>query len=171
MPFCRMVGLARFRRAVGSPRRGHRAAGVDAGNAIVEFVWLAILLLVPLTYLVLTAFQLQRAAFAVAAATRAAGRAYVTTPAGGDPGGRACAAARLAVADQGLALPAGCGPEFSAACDGGCCTPGAQVHVHLRVTVVLTGFAALKVHGADVPVDGRHDEPVDRYAVPPGSGC
>ena len=47
----------------------------EAGSALVEVTWLSILLLVPLVYVVLAVFEVQRAAFAVDAATRAAGRA------------------------------------------------------------------------------------------------
>jgi Flp pilus assembly protein TadG len=46
----------------------------ERGSALVEVTWLPILLLVPLLYVVLAVFEVQRAAFAVNAATRAAGR-------------------------------------------------------------------------------------------------
>ena len=52
----------------------------ERGTALVEVTWLSILLLVPLVYLVLAVFDVQRSAFAVNAATRAAGRAYVLAP-------------------------------------------------------------------------------------------
>ncbi len=48
----------------------------EAGNAIVEFTWLGILLLVPLVYILLAVFDVQRGAFAVTTASRAAGRAF-----------------------------------------------------------------------------------------------
>jgi hypothetical protein len=47
----------------------------DDGTALVEFFWLGILLMVPITYAILFAFQMQRAVFAVTEATRSAGRA------------------------------------------------------------------------------------------------
>ena len=58
-----------------------RSSGED-GNAILEFVMVAVVLMVPLVYVLLTVFQLQRAAFAVSAAAREAGRAYVTAESG-----------------------------------------------------------------------------------------
>ena len=52
----------------------------DEGSAIVEFVWLGILLLVPLIYIVVAVFEVQRTAYAASAAARSAGRAFVTSP-------------------------------------------------------------------------------------------
>jgi Flp pilus assembly protein TadG len=76
----------------------------QAGTALVEFVWLAILLLVPLLYIVLAVFEVQRSAFAVSAAARAAGRAFVLSPSESAASARAVAAARVAMADQDLDL-------------------------------------------------------------------
>jgi hypothetical protein len=39
--------------------------GGDGGNAMLEFVYLSILLMVPLIYVLTTVFQVQRAAFGV----------------------------------------------------------------------------------------------------------
>ena len=64
-------------------RRGQR------GTALVEVTWLSILLLVPLVYVVLAVFEVQRSAFAVNAATRAAGRAYTLAPSEGEGAARA----------------------------------------------------------------------------------
>ena len=49
-----------------------RRVRTERGTALVEVTWLAVLLLVPLVYLVLAVFDVQRSAFAVNAATRAA---------------------------------------------------------------------------------------------------
>lgn len=91
---------------------GRRAAGLFArqaclrrdedGSALVEVVWLGVLLLLPMLWIVLSVFEVQRGAFGVEAAARSAARAYAL--AGEDALGRsrAEAAARLALADQGL---------------------------------------------------------------------
>ncbi|NUR09441.1 MAG: hypothetical protein HOQ45_20855, partial [Nocardioidaceae bacterium] len=68
------------------------------GTALVEVTWLAVLLLVPLLYVVLAVFEVQRAAYAVSAATRAAGRAYTLAPDQASAGLRARAAADVAMA-------------------------------------------------------------------------
>ena len=52
----------------------------EAGSALIELSWLAILLLVPLVYVITSVFDVQRAAYGVTAATRAAGQAYVLSP-------------------------------------------------------------------------------------------
>ncbi|HEX3708106.1 MAG TPA: hypothetical protein VHV76_15880 [Mycobacteriales bacterium] len=82
--------------------RRRTVRGTDDGSAVVEFVFLAVLLLVPLLYVVITAVSVQRAAFGMTAAARDAGRAYAT--AGSDSLGeaRAEAAVALALGDQGV---------------------------------------------------------------------
>ena len=72
----------------------------ESGTALVEFVWLAILLIVPLLYIVLAAFDTQRAAYAASSAARSAGRAFVTAPDQATGYARADAAVRLAYRDQ-----------------------------------------------------------------------
>ena len=49
----------------------------DSGNAIVEFLGIALILLIPLVYLVLVLARLQAAGYAVQGAAKDAGRAYV----------------------------------------------------------------------------------------------
>jgi len=72
------------------------------GSALVEFSWLAILLLVPLVWVVLSVFEVQRGAFAISGAARAAGRAYALADSDGTGEVRARRAARQVLADQGL---------------------------------------------------------------------
>lgn len=73
----------------------------EQGTALLEFVWLAVLLLVPVVWILLSAFEVQRGAFAVHAAARAAGRAYVLAPDGPTGTARAEQVARLTLQDQG----------------------------------------------------------------------
>lgn len=103
---------------------------------LVEVTWLAILLLVPLVYVVLSVFAVQRAAFAATAAARAAGRAYVTAPSLADAEARARAAGEVALADQGVD---GAGTTMSVGCRpaGACLSPGSVVHVEVRAQVPL----------------------------------
>jgi Flp pilus assembly protein TadG len=74
----------------------------DAGTALIEVTWLGILLMVPLVYIVLSVFDVQRGAFGVSAGSRAAARAYALAPDQATGQARAEAAARLAMRDQGL---------------------------------------------------------------------
>ncbi len=77
-----------------------RRAGAMTGPRWSRSSWLAILLMVPLVYVVLAVYDTQRHAFAVTAAARAAGRAFVLAPDAGQGEARARAAAALALADQ-----------------------------------------------------------------------
>jgi len=137
----------RLRRATGA---GRPAAPADAGNAVVEFLGVALVLLVPTVYLVLVLGQLQASAFAVEGAAREAVRAYVTAStheqaarqsgADGpfaDPPTRALAAVGLALGDQGL-LDAG--PEgLTLTCTPDCTTAGADLTAVVEVDVALPG--------------------------------
>jgi len=78
-----------------------RRRGED-GSALVELSWLGILLLVPMLWIVVSVFEVQRGAFAVSGAARAAGRAYALAPSDAEGRDRAEAAARQALADQGI---------------------------------------------------------------------
>ena len=74
---------------------------MDGGAAVIEFVLLGVVLLVPLMYLVLAVSAVQRNLYGVTQAAREAGRAYATGTVGNAPD-RAIYAARLAMEDQGL---------------------------------------------------------------------
>ncbi len=129
---------------------------------MVEFTLLAVLLLVPLAYIVVAAFTVQKAAFAVTAATRQAGRAFVTAETAGEADGRARVAAELAMRDQGLSLA---GSALQISCRGECLVPGNTVRVELEYAVALPlvpralggrPLAAIRVHGI-------HAEMVDQW--------
>ena len=74
----------------------------ERGSALVEFVFIALVVFVPLIYVVAGFSAVQRGVFASTAAAREAGRAIATAPdpvAGKD---RALRAAQLAVEDQSV---------------------------------------------------------------------
>ena len=71
----------------------------ERGSALVELVWLGILLVLPVLWIVMSVFQVQRGAFGVSAAARAAARAYALAPDDGSGLVRARAAARMALDD------------------------------------------------------------------------
>ncbi|HET7071364.1 MAG TPA: hypothetical protein VFI40_11100 [Nocardioides sp.] len=73
----------------------------DCGNALVELCWLGILLVLPVVWIVMSVFQVQRGAFGITAAARAAARAYSLAPDDATGLARARTAARLALDDQG----------------------------------------------------------------------
>jgi hypothetical protein len=75
----------------------------DEGRAIIEVIWLAVLVLIPVAYILISVLQVQSTSFAVAQAARDAGRIIDTAPsvAAGVEG--ALAAARQTLTDQHLA--------------------------------------------------------------------
>jgi hypothetical protein len=139
----------------------------ERGSAVIEFVFLSVLLTIPLIYLVLTLSRIQAGTYAVSAAAREAGRAYVTTEQTERAERRARAAAGLAFEDQGFS------PEDTSLamhCDGRpCLRPEGRIDVTARVTVPLPlvpSFARGVVPLA-VPISASHVAVVDRFRGAP----
>jgi Flp pilus assembly protein TadG len=136
----------------------------DDGNALVEFTYLAVLLMVPLVYVLVTVFQVQRAAFGVTEAARQAGRAYVTADNGAQAAARAQAAADLAMRDQ---IPGSQAADVAVAAPQGL-QPGGTVTVRVRhdVTLPILGGLFGRVEPT-IPVRATHVEVVDRFREAP----
>lgn len=110
-----------------------RARG-QRGTVVVEVVWLSILLLVPLVYVVLAVLEVQRGAFAVTAAARSAGRAFVLAPDPATADARARLSAGVALADQGVGRGEA---SIVVACRPACLVAGSTVEVLVRHQVPL----------------------------------
>ncbi len=139
----------------------------DEGSALIEFVGLGVLLLLPLIYLLLSVFSVQRAAFAVTQAAREAGRAYATAPSTGAAATRAAYAARLALSSQGVT--SGVSLRYAAAGSGcGSADDGAaSLRPGARFVVCVRTEAALPL-GGSVTVNGRYAVTVDSYRAARG---
>lgn len=74
----------------------------ERGSALVEFVFIALVVFVPLIYIVAGFSAVQRGVFASTAAAREAGRAIATAPDPVTGQDRALRAAELAVEDQSI---------------------------------------------------------------------
>ena len=140
------------------------SAGPDAqaGSAIVEFVFLAVLMLVPLFYLVMVLARLQAGAYAVSAASREAGRAYVTAQVPGQAPARAHSAAGLAFDDQGFESEG----SIQIGCDGTpCLRPEGRVQITatLWVTMPLVPAFFAAIVPLQIPVSATHLATVDRF--------
>lgn len=147
-----------------SQEQGNELSGTDDGSAMIEFVGVTLLLLLPLLYLLLSVFAVQRAAFAVTQAAREAGRAYSTAPSSAAGLQRAQYAARLAMTDQGVAdrttvrfAPEGTDCGSSAADGAATLRPGA------RFVVCVRSAATLPAAGAAIPVSGQFAVSVDAF--------
>lgn len=109
----------------------------DDGTAIVEFVFVAVLVMVPLIYLIAAVATVQRNSLAVSQAARDAGRAFVTSESTDEARLRVAAAVRLALADQGL--PDDADVRFVAAgasCDSTAVAPRLMAGARFTVCIV-----------------------------------
>ncbi len=134
----------------------------ERGSALVEVVWLAVLLLVPVLWIVLSVFEVQRGAFGVTSAARSAARAYALAESDAAGADRARAAVRQALDDQGgrerpFRIDVSCG-----AAD--CHTPGSVITVRVWSSVRLPLLPA--VLGGDAPsfrLDSTHTVPIGQF--------
>jgi Flp pilus assembly protein TadG len=138
------------------------------GSALVELTWLGILLLVPVIWIVLSASEVQRGAFATSAAARAAGRAYALAATDAEGRAQAEAAARQAVADQGAD---GQGLDLSVSCrpvPGDCHRAGSVVTVRIHSGVDLPLLPSVLGGGApSFRLDASHTVPIGRFRDEP----
>lgn len=136
----------------------------ESGSALVEFSWLAIILLVPLIWIIMSVFEVQRGAFATSAAARAAGRAYALAPDDATGEVRARAVVEQVLADQGTR---GQQARVQVSCDasGGNCHVGTSViTVRVDSAVDLPFFPAIFGRGsATFSLDASHTVPIGQY--------
>ena len=130
----------------------------DQGSALVELTWLAIILLVPLIWIIMSVFEVQQGAFATSAAARAAGRAYALAPDDRTGEERARAVVRQVLQDQGA-------PGQQARVQITCEAPGGNCHVG---TAVITGGAGGlgSAFAAMLASAGYDAVPVDLHGTP-----
>jgi hypothetical protein len=135
----------------------------EHGSAVVEFVVLGVLLMVPLVYFVLAMARVQAASFAADGSARAAARAFVTASDEADSDRRSVEAVRLGLADQGFGSDDGnlvidCGRLH-------CLTPGARVVARVQVDVALPGIPSglARAWSTEVTVRAAQAVSVDRF--------
>jgi Flp pilus assembly protein TadG len=113
----------------------------ERGSALVEFVFIALVVFVPLIYIVAGFSAVQRGVFASTAAAREAGRAMATAPDPATGQDRALRAAQLAVEDQSVDATdvrltyAAAGADCEAGGYTPMLTPGEEFSVCVTVTV------------------------------------
>jgi Flp pilus assembly protein TadG len=139
----------------------------DDGSAVVEFVFLAVLVMVPLVYLIAAVATVQRNTLAVSQAARDAGRAFATSDSAPEAQRRVAAAVRLALQDQGL--PDDVDVRFVAS--GASCsaapitprlTPGAEFTVCVTRRVALPAVPSV-LTGRGISTVGMYTVHVDDY--------
>jgi Flp pilus assembly protein TadG len=134
----------------------------ESGSALVELTWLGILLLLPMVWIVLSVFEVQRGAFAVTAAARSAGRAYALAPDDATGSRQARAAAEVALSDQGLDSP---GWRLAISCPPrrDCHVGGAVVTVWVATRVELPFVPDLLGGAMGFALDATHRVPIGQY--------
>lgn len=146
-----------------------RAPAGDGGNAVVEFVFVAVIVLVPLVYLIVAVAAVQASRLGVTQAAREAGRAFATSDTATGALLRSRAAVRIALADQGL--PDDAAVRYVAvgsSCDAAQVTPqlraGAQFTVCVIRHVDLPAVPSV-VQGRGITAVGRFDVHIDDYGA------
>lgn len=120
----------------------------ERGSAVVEFVFLGALLLVPVVYFVIAVAQVQGGSFAVVSAADHAAKVFVSADTPAAAHGQAEQAALLSVQDFGfepgdLGVAVGCG-------GGACLEPGSTVTVNVSLEVPLPLMSGLDLSFATV---------------------
>lgn len=114
----------------------------ERGSAVVEFLGVSLLMLVPIVYLILTLAQIQASGFAAEGAAREAGRVL----AGAETFEQGLTAAHLAVelsfADQGIAVDGAQALQIRCQHEP-CLTPGSYLYISVRTDVGLPGVPAM----------------------------
>lgn len=136
----------------------------ERGSALVELSWLGILLVLPMLWIVMSVFEVQRGAFGVSSAARSAARAYALAPDDATGLLRARAAARVALADEGLRDVR---PEVAVTCTPypGDCHQGTSVitvSVHSRVVLPLMP-TALGGNRPSFALDASQTVPIGQF--------
>ncbi|WP_427130265.1 hypothetical protein [Pseudarthrobacter sp. S9] len=109
--------------------------GAERGSSVVEFIFLSLLLMVPLVYFIITVGQIQGGSFAVVGAADQAAKIYVAQP--DATSGRAAAeqAVLLALADYGHRAE---NASTEVSCEpADCMAAGSAVTVTVHLTVPL----------------------------------
>lgn len=107
----------------------------ERGSAVVEFTFLALLLMVPLVYFIITVGQIQGGSFAVVGAADQAAKVFVAQPDAASGQAAAEQAAMIALADFGHDASAA---RVSTRCDpADCQAAGTAVTVTVSLTIPL----------------------------------
>lgn len=136
----------------------------ETGSALVELVWLGLLLLVPMLWIVMSVFEVQRGAYAVSSAARAAGRAYALAPTDALGRARAETVARLAMVDQGIDEPrftlrVSCTP-YPTDCHSGTSVITVRINAGVQLPVLP---AVLGGKAPSFALDASHTVPIGQY--------
>lgn len=130
----------------------------DEGTAVVEFIVVVVLILVPLAYAAVIVTRLHSASAGVILAAREASRAYVGSDTTAEAAAAARQAASIALADQGVTQQ-----DVRIKClRGSCLSPASRVRVEVTTRVQLP-FLSFLGDRAAIPVTSVQEADVDTY--------
>lgn len=101
---------------------------------MIEFIFLVVLLMVPMLYLVMGAAQLQTATYAAVGAADHGAKVFVTAESEAQAGDRVADAVNRAAANMGIDRSR---VDFSYGCNAACLSPGSTVTVRVSIDTVL----------------------------------
>lgn len=141
----------------------HRQLAREDGNALVEFVALAVILLIPSLYLVLTLGSVQGAVFAADVIARDAARIHATEPDAARAEARTRAMVRMTLEDHGLsaqdAVTIRCSKQP-------CSAPGSEVTADVSIGVAIPGLGPMLGQDGPVHVGAAHVVEADQFRAP-----
>lgn len=108
----------------------------ENGSAVVEFLGVALVLLIPTVYLIITLGRVQAATFAADGAARDAGRLIAQAESFDQGVADAALAVELAFADQGMDVDGATALQVTCEEDP-CLSPGAYLHLEVATDVPL----------------------------------
>ncbi|MBP2413786.1 hypothetical protein JOF48_002585 [Arthrobacter stackebrandtii] len=147
--------------ADGAVPEARGGAGGEEGSAIVEFIFLAVLLMVPVVYLILTVGQVQGGAYAVVGAADQAAKVFVLHEDGAAAEAAALDAMNLAVTDMGFDAA---GAQLTISCSADCSTAGTIVTARVQLRVELPVVGSLPgVSATAATVESSASQKVGRF--------
>ena len=154
---------ARFSEALGRGPSNLQSNGLrERGSAVVEFTFLALLLMVPLVYFIITMSQIQGGSFAVVGAADQGAKVYIAQPDAATAQAAAEQAVAIALSDFGHPAEAA---RVETSCEpADCQAAGSTVTVTVRLTVPLPflpfsndfRLSASEVEASSTQIVGRY---------------
>lgn len=140
----------------------------ESGSAVVEFLGVALVLLVPIVYLIITLGRVEAATFAADGAARDAGRLIAQADTFEDGVTQAAVAVELAFADQGMDVDGARALQVTCEEDP-CLSPGAYLHLQVTTEVPLPLTPAFldETLGTTVRVEAQAMTAVDDFREAP----
>lgn len=162
----------RLPRILGAPRTLRTRRGLrglrsrlarEDGNALVEFVALSVILLIPSLYLVLSLGSVQGAVFAADVIARDAARIHATEPDASRAKERTEAMVRMTLEDHGLsaqdAVTVRCSKDP-------CSAAGSEVTAEVSIGVPIPGLGPMLGQDGPVHVGAEHVVEADQFRAP-----